>query len=201
MGAAAHQVAVIGWGSLIWSAERLRVDSRWRRDGPRLPVEFARISQDGRLTLVIEPSSPEQTTYWALSGLRTLDEARENLRLRERATSPSAIHYLERFGDGSATIPNLVEERVRRWLGEHAELKAAIWTGLASNWELIRGAGFTPEQGVSYLEHLSGDAYERAKEYVTNAPPQIQTAVRKLMREHGWIDAELPAALFEEHVR
>jgi hypothetical protein len=29
-------------------------------------VEFARISEDGRLTLVIHPGSAEQQTYWAL---------------------------------------------------------------------------------------------------------------------------------------
>jgi hypothetical protein len=56
---------------------------------------------------------------------------------------------------------------------------------------------------VHYLEKLDAErkrtkvAYERAKEYVTNAPPLIQTKVRALMREKGWADARLSDLLFE----
>ena len=52
------QVAVIDWGSLISSPGILGLQSRWHHDGPPLPVEFARISRDNRLTLVIHPPSP-----------------------------------------------------------------------------------------------------------------------------------------------
>src|SRR5437870_1628490 len=78
------QIAVIGWGSLIWCPGCLRIKSRWHCDGPALPIEFARISGDKRLTLVIHPGSPEETTpdqrtYWALSELENLTAARKNL--------------------------------------------------------------------------------------------------------------------------
>jgi hypothetical protein len=42
------RVSIIGWGSLIWRPEVLQIESRWRRDGPSLPIEFARISGDGK---------------------------------------------------------------------------------------------------------------------------------------------------------
>jgi hypothetical protein len=48
-------IAVIGWGSLIWCPGILRTKSRWHSDGPALPIEFARISGDNRLSLVIHP--------------------------------------------------------------------------------------------------------------------------------------------------
>jgi hypothetical protein len=58
------QIAIVGWGSLIWCPGSLQIKSGWHRDGPPLPVEFARISGDGRLTLVIHPGSKEQQTLW-----------------------------------------------------------------------------------------------------------------------------------------
>lgn len=47
------------------------------------------------------------------------------------------------------------------------------------------------------LEAAKDLAFDRAREYIRHTPPQIQTAVRKGMRAHGWEDAELPAILFE----
>jgi hypothetical protein len=47
------KIAVLGWGSLIWQPRELRISLPiWKTDGPELPVEFARVSMDGRLTLV-----------------------------------------------------------------------------------------------------------------------------------------------------
>jgi len=45
------KIIVLGWGSLIWDPRELKIkNSEWQKDGPNLPIEFARISQDGRLT-------------------------------------------------------------------------------------------------------------------------------------------------------
>ncbi len=50
------KIAILGWGSLLWQPKDLQFDKGigWSENGPMLPVEFARISKDGRLTLVIE---------------------------------------------------------------------------------------------------------------------------------------------------
>lgn len=50
-------IAILGWGSLIWCPGNLRIRGPWRHDGPVLPIEFARISADGRLTLVVHRST------------------------------------------------------------------------------------------------------------------------------------------------
>jgi len=49
------RIAVLGWGSLIWKPDKPAISAPWHANGPLLPIEFARISLDGRLTLVLCP--------------------------------------------------------------------------------------------------------------------------------------------------
>jgi hypothetical protein len=48
------RIAILGWGSLIWKPNGLPMSGDWKRGGPVLPIEFSRVSSDGRLTLVID---------------------------------------------------------------------------------------------------------------------------------------------------
>ena len=59
--------------------------SAWNPDGPRLPIEFVRQSNNGCLTLVIDPKS--KVTPRTLDSLQVanLPDAIEALRKRERA--------------------------------------------------------------------------------------------------------------------
>lgn len=47
-------ITILGWGSLIWDQRDLPISGDWQLGGPALPIEFSRISRDGRLTLVID---------------------------------------------------------------------------------------------------------------------------------------------------
>jgi hypothetical protein len=207
------QIAVIGWGSLIWCPGCLRIKSRWHSDGPALPIEFARISGDKRLTLVInsgsrEQPTPDQQTYWALSEFGDLKVARENLQARE-GTASKHIRSLTADGQQKVAVNPEISARIGKWLKAHPNLEAAIWTGLPSNWNSgQKGRKFKVEDAVQYLselEHAGDEAratYDRAREYVINAPSQIQTPVRRMIRERkGWQDAQLPTILFERRQR
>jgi hypothetical protein len=195
-------IAIIGWGSLIWCPGCLRIKTRWRLDGPKLPIEFARISQDERLTLVIHLGSEDQPTYWAVSELTTLDEARRNLQEREGAKLAD-IHYFTRNGRATPGILPEVITRTRDWLASHSQLDVVMWTGLRSDWKEKRGKDFSIEDAINYLAELEAArnqvsaTYNRAREYIRNTPPHVQTPVRRAMRARGWQDAELPIDLFE----
>jgi|ERR1700687_5818126 len=197
------EIAVLGWGSLIWCPGGLRIKTKWHSDGPRLPIEFARISGDGRLTLVIQPGAEDQPAYWALSEFDDLRDARRNLRERESSASED-IHWLTAEGQPVADIPAMVRESVRGWLALRTQVNAAIWTGLTTNWQEKRGREFTPEDAVRYLKELESErdraaiSFNRAQEYVKNAPSLTQTRVRRAMQQEGWKDTTLSKVLFED---
>ena len=78
--------AILAWGSLTWEPKTLEFHKAfgWQKDGPVLPIEFARISKDGRLTLVITENGTPVTTYFTIANFyTTTDEAIQNLRKRE----------------------------------------------------------------------------------------------------------------------
>jgi hypothetical protein len=185
-------IAIVGWGSLIWDPGTLAKRGRWHKDGPCLPIEFVRVSKDRRLTLVIHPPSNEQRTYWALSALERLKAARTNLARRE-GTGVDNIRRVSR--EESCYGADAIEVAVHRWLRGRPDLDAAIWTGLPAT---LKGRDVVAE-AVTYLTGLESipDVYERAKEYVVKAPRQIQTAARREMQRQGWVDVELPQELFE----
>jgi hypothetical protein len=189
------QIAVIGWGSLIWCPGSLQIKTKWHADGPPLPIEFARKSEDGRLTLVIHPCSRNVQTYWAMSAFDTLDKARKNLCEREGSC-------LEKIGRACAsgdvaTEDFLGKKYVLPWLKIQKikqNVDAAVWTALDSNWD------FNLNDAECYLSGLKTSTYARACEYIRNAPEQIRTNLRdKLQKKNDdFKAATLPAVLFEE---
>src|SRR5690554_8147720 len=86
------KIAILGWGSLIWQPKELNYNKEfgWKNDGPYLPIEFARISNNGRLTLVITPNGTEVQTLYTLSNYKTIEEAILDLAVR-KVTAKKAI--------------------------------------------------------------------------------------------------------------
>jgi hypothetical protein len=52
------RISLLAWGSIVWDRQNLEIVADFEPTGPRLPIEFCRISRDGRLTLVIDESYP-----------------------------------------------------------------------------------------------------------------------------------------------
>jgi hypothetical protein len=179
---------------LIWDPRQLPVRSSWQPDGPELPIELARVSDDGRLTLVLREGVADVQTLWAVLSDRELEATRQQLAQRER-TVPALIGSLDRSGGGCLdSIPGAdpsVLARLASWLSDR-QLDALIWTGLPSNFEERTGRPLSVDAAVRYLEQLPDDVRRVAEQYVRRAPRQVRTHIRQgLERDLGWTAAAI----------
>lgn len=192
------RIGVLAWGSLIWKPDTLTIEGAFEPIGPVLPIEFSRVSDDGRLSLVIdEVAGAPCVTYVASSVLSDLDAALANLWLREgggKGTPPNNIRGSGRVGfvdlvSGQASEkarkhhPRAVEA-AEVW-GKSNGYDAAIWTALASNFHEKTARAFSLEAALSYLHDLDADRREAALEYFRKAPPEVQTPLRRNV-EQEW---------------
>jgi hypothetical protein len=182
------KIACIGWGSLIWDPRDLPVRGSWFDDGPRLPVEFARQSLDGRITLVILPGSALVRALWILLDLEDLDQARKRLARREKISE----RYLEEhvgYWSEARSLSTELTSVIEIW-ARTRELDAAVWTALPPRFVRDGKASSIPptsQDVIHYLEHLSADKRERAEEYIRRTPSQIDTAYRRQIEAQlGW---------------
>ena len=180
------KIAQIGWGSLIWNQGSLKLQGTWQSDGPYLPVEFARVSQDGRLTLVLYRDVPPVQTLWAYAEEENLNAAIKSLRLRE-GTTAKRIGYLS-LKNGKSRC-RVIEELVfviENWLRDK-DLDAAVWTDLPANFTKRTGMAFTAENVIAYLKSLEGNSLDAVRTYILNAPESISTPLRRTIEEElGW---------------
>lgn len=175
-------IAVLAWGSLIWNPGQLQIREAFCEGGPVLPIEFSRISKNGRLTLVIDEAHGQPCeTYFTMSAYKKLDEARENLRVRENMEHVNGVGFVDLV---SGEVSRRARERhpnalavISHW-AEHRNLDAVIWTALAGNFAEKLDAEYGTEQAVSYLESLPPDSFAIAAHYINRAPATVQTHLR-----------------------
>ncbi|RTZ09368.1 hypothetical protein [Flavobacterium sp. GSP6] len=173
------KIAILGWGSLIWQPKDLAFNKEfgWKPDGPILPIEFARISNDGRLTLVITEKGTEITTLYALSNYHDLHEAIFNLAVRE-GSGKKSIGYYDKNNNAFFSTNLNIKSNIEKWI-EQTDFDAVIWTDLPEKLE--------SKDPLEYLKSLTGNKSALAEEYIRRTPIQIKTALRtKIEKELNW---------------
>ena len=193
------KVAIIGWGSLIHDRGVLRLVDGWHRDGPLLPVEFARTSVNGTLSLVITPDhGTTVTTYWAESMHHDVSLVRENLRLRERTPDVRNIAAVTWRGEVlGRTRYSAIEDAVIGWLRSNRKntmVDAAVWTSLKP-----KGLdSYTPKKVGAFIDSDRADK-SRIQDYIRRAPAQTITALRlELEKLPGWEPIPVPPECFAD---
>jgi hypothetical protein len=180
--------AVLAWGSLLWDPRELQTAAQFVANGPLLPIEFCRISADGRLTLAIDETFGSVCkTYSAPSALDALDAAIENLRVREGMPNARSVGFVEPASGRQSAVaierhPDAVAT-IAAWAASNG-YEAAIWTALASNFDEPGKGGepFSVTAAIRYLETLQGRdgaKFARALVYIRQAPPEVETPVRE----------------------
>src|SRR5271166_2484521 len=136
------RIVVLAWGSLVWDPRDLQAAAEFAPNGPLLPIEFCRISADGRLTLAVDETfGANCTTYSAPSALQSLNAAIENLSLREGMRNTREVGFIElASGKQSQTALQRHPEAVASIAALAASngCDAAIWTALASKFRRAR---------------------------------------------------------------
>ena len=186
------KIVCIAWGSLLWQPEPLQLASGWEPDGPALPLEFVRDSDDSaELALVLHPPAPAVPTHWARLATDDLDAAREMLRRREkiRAEYPYWVGSLPLPpGVAQATPPDLVA-RIEAWMRDH-DVDAVVWTALPAKFADVSERAPSAHEALAFLDGLAGETRAKAEEYVRRIPTDIRTLYRGLIEERlGWTPA------------
>ena len=179
------KIACLGWGSLIWRPGGLKIQRYWFNDGPFLPLEFARQSENGRLTLVINVGSKPVRSLWALMDTTDLNEAKTSLMLREGIKERNIEKHL-----GVLTCSNEVQDQFLQELKEWAltlKLDAILWTSLEPKFSDEVNRAPTLDEALNYLRNLDIQKRQAAEEYIRRAPQQIDTSYRQVFEsEFGW---------------
>lgn len=178
------KIACLGWGSLIWKPESLLIRREWFADGPFLPIEFARQSKDGRLTLVITNTAKPIRTLWALMATDDLETAKKSLLNREGIPESKLDTCI-----GTVKSDEITNDDIKSIIKDWAislKLDAVIWTNLPPKFQNNEREP-TLEEAINYLKSLNVNEKNTAEEYIKKAPKQIDTEFRrKFETELGW---------------
>jgi hypothetical protein len=191
------KIAILGWGSLIWDKRDLPIAGDWQKDGPKLWIEFSRISKGGEragcLTLVIDERSEEESiSLYAASPRTDLAQAIADLQARE-GTQQDDIGFCEvaaaHFAPNARNRHPKSCERIRVWAVEKG-IDAVIWTALSRRFKDVLGIPYSPAAGLSYLNGLPAPTKKLALEYIHAAPEQTMTPFRRQLLEHDRINRQ-----------
>jgi hypothetical protein len=121
-------------------------------------------------------------TYSALSTFDILEAAIENLRHRENMPSIRAVGFTAPNYDMQSEIaaerhPRALQTIIA-WV-HTIGVDAVIWTALGNNFIEKANGPFSVDAAVRYLECLDAQKLNGALNYIGQAPPEIQTPVRK----------------------
>ncbi len=183
------KIAIIGWGSLIWDLENLAPHTRggWLMErGPRLPMEFSRISPKRKMGLVVclDPVvGVPCATHVIASDKSGIGAAVDDLAARERA-SAERIGAVHADGIQKGRMPEVCE-RVAEWCAAEG-WDGAVWTDLEPNFAEHTGEAFSLARGLAYLRTLEGENLAEAHRYITSAPEQTATPMRRLLEADPW---------------
>ena len=190
------KIAVLGWGSLLWDdrPEFQSFNDRladWKDDGPKLRLEFARVSKsrDNALTLVLvdEPAGAACTVAHTLIDRKLLEDAVCDVRCREGANLADIGYCVMSNPDEFRGRTPSVVEAIRAWAAAK-KLDAVVWTDLRSNFadKSKPKAAFSVPAALAHIEQLDPKGKSKAAEYIWRAPTFVQTPLRAALQAAPW---------------
>lgn len=186
-------IAIIGWGSLIWDLDSLadHVRGEWHMGrGPRLEMEFSRVSPKRKMGLAVcldfENGTP-CATHWIASTRVDIGEALTDLAVREWSPPEriGAICLPTGFRQGQRAVATAVA----LWCAK-AGLDGAVWTDIQPNFHHDGRPAFSTPNAMTYLRSLAGESLDEAVRYIENAPAATDTSLRRALAADAWWQAQ-----------
>lgn len=186
-----NNTVILGWGSLIYDLGSLKeyVNLKWYKGGPKLPIEFSRIStsRNKALTLVIDPDNGvEIPTRYIISKRTDPKDAVCDLRDREGTVNRHIGIIDLKENEESSKFPE-VTKTIKKWCEDKGH-RAVVWTDLPSNFEdkSDEKAKFSIPAALKHLNSLPKTGEEKAKAYLRKAPEFVDTPLRKKLISENW---------------
>lgn len=182
-------IAILGWGSLVWDLDDLAasVEGPWAlRAGPRLPLEFSRVSAKRLMGLVvaIDPADGVPCPTHAIRSRRgAIAEARADLAARERAPL-HRIGWADAAGRGESRLPEVVG-LAAAWCAATGH-RGVVWTDLEPNFRALTGKPFSVAAGIAHLRELAPPNLAEARRYIRSAPLGTRTPLRRALARDPW---------------
>jgi hypothetical protein len=160
------KIAYFAWGSLLWDSEGLDLKTNWKKTNIRLPLNFSRISDNGkgRLTLVIDNiNGVSNSIHYAITKTTNLNTAIENLKTRE-GTIPKYIGYINLKNENSRYSDRLTRTDIEKFksFALKNKIDAVIWTDLYPNFK-----NFSTNNALKYIDSKKDmPLYSKIIEYI-----------------------------------
>lgn len=179
-------IGCLGWGSLVWDPRDLPIRGSWFNDGPVLPIEFARVSSNERVTLVICNVDYRVRVLWALIDAGNLDTAKRDLASREGVEDGDIDKFIGYWEAATKKSHGAAADEIAQW-ATTKRLDGVVWTSLETGLKKRRGTLPSIEDILGHLRNLPHAQGQLAEEYIRRAPRQIDTEYRRrVANEFGW---------------
>ncbi len=184
------KIGILAFGSLVWDSGDLNLEKDkdgkviWL-DGPNMPIEFCRISKNGRLTLAIdEACGCKNTSFYSISQ-DSLENTVRKLQKREKISdeflnkSISVVHpFAHRANEGARKYSKEFLDYLAAW-GCIESLDCIVFSSLQRRFKDVTGHPFTPQHAINYLFNLEKHAQKGALDYI-NRNSRIKSPVMDL---------------------
>jgi hypothetical protein len=148
-----NKIVYLGWGSLLWDDIDLPITGKWKKTNFKLPVEYSRISDNGkgRLTLVLDEINGTDNMIWYIESRANLNLTINKLKNREK-TLKNNIAYIN-LKNGQERTNNLSNNNINKiklWALK-MKIDAVVWTDLQSNWYKIKNVSYSNTNEFKYF--------------------------------------------------
>ncbi|MEM6904350.1 MAG: hypothetical protein AAF568_00510 [Pseudomonadota bacterium] len=188
-------IAIIGWGSLIWDLDDLasHVVGAWAMGaGPALTMEFTLVSPKRKMGLAVclDPEVGVPCPTHAIRSTRgEIGAARADLARRERTELGNIGAFCQEAGMAEGSSREVISA-VAAWCRQ-AGWQGAVWTDIGPNFAAQTGAPFKVARGAAYLRGLTGESLNEAVGYIHRAPAATDTPLRRALAGEAWWQAEV----------